>query len=113
MATTLRWRPPRYDRQEAAKKYVPTLLPQLVLHLDSEDSRLRGAACCGIGAVAEHGGKLLTRAAATEVSRKLMALLQASSGEWPKLFCTFTLASQSTSNVLKASSIAANARLPN
>ena len=63
--------------REHAKKYVSAALPLLGAHADSDEPRLRRAALYGLGVVAEHGGKLLTRAAAADLGKKLVAVLSA------------------------------------
>ncbi len=59
----------------AAKRYVPAVLPLLTSAIGSEDATLRQAGAYGLGAVAEHGGKLLNRNAAAELANKLAAEL--------------------------------------
>ena len=61
--------------KEASKKYVSAILPLLTQHVVSKDSRLRVAAILGLGVVAEHGGKLFSRGAATNVAKQLLAML--------------------------------------
>ena len=47
--------------REHAKKYVSAALPLLGAHADSDEPRLRRAALCNLGVVAEHGGSSSTR----------------------------------------------------
>ena len=63
--------------KEHAKKYVTAALPLYGEHAAAEEPRLRRAALCGLGAVAEHGGKLLTRNAAVDLAARLVATLDA------------------------------------
>lgn len=69
--------------REHNKKYVAAVLPVLAATTmlsdaapSAEDASLRQAAVAGLGIVAEHGGKLLSRNAATEAGRQMLALLQ-------------------------------------
>jgi hypothetical protein len=62
---------------DVRKKYVSASLPLLAQHSQSPVCRLRRAALSGLGVVAEHGGKLLTRAASTDLGNKLLATLEA------------------------------------
>ena len=69
--------------KEHGKKYVSAALPLLGAHAASPEPRLRRAAFYGLGVVAEHGGKLLSRAAAADLGKKLVATLQASAIDEP------------------------------
>ena len=63
--------------QAAAKKYVAAVLPLLQAHVGATDARLRRSAFRGMGVVIEHGGKLLSRPAATQVAERLVSVLSA------------------------------------
>jgi len=66
-----------YVGREANKKFVTAVLPAMVERaVPGGDALLTQAAVGGLGAIAEHGGKLLSRNAAADVGRKLLAILQ-------------------------------------
>ena len=59
--------------------------------LAPSERRLRSAALYGLGVVAEHGGKLLSRSAAADLAQKLVGVLegtQTSIARHPKLKTT-------------------------
>lgn len=65
---------------EAAKRYTQLALPHLqraVELSDGSNGNLVAAAAAGLGAVAQFGGKLLSRGAAAETARKLALVVQA------------------------------------
>ena len=68
--------------KEHGKKYVLAAMPLLEQHVDSEEAGLRRAALFGLGCIAEHGGKLLTRNAAKDLAKKLLTVLEAPSARY-------------------------------
>ena len=67
-----------YSGSGANKGYITAVLPMMLERAlpGSEDVFLKESAAAGLGAVAQHGGKLLNRNAATDVALKMLAMLQ-------------------------------------
>jgi hypothetical protein len=100
--------------KDAGKKYVTAALPLLAAHLESEEPKLRRAALYGLGVIAEHGGKLLTRAAAADVAGKLLACLSAPDARYSANLDNSEVAAAALGKVLvhRAQAVDPSAALP-
>lgn len=103
-----------YAGKEGAKKYVSAALPLLSAHIESEEPKLRRAALHGLGVVAEHGGKLLTRNGAADLASKLLACLSAPDARYSANLECSEVAVAALGKVLvhRAAAVDAEAALP-